>query len=189
MTTRYATAIAAILCATVFPAFAGPFYHLVGGICTDGSTDDNGQLLCNDNITATVEMADGYVSGTPFFDTPQHLPVTVAFFTFSDGVVTIATDFPLGASGPANFGVMPETSGQGSLHIHWFQGFFFDAESGTWQFGQELGPGVGQGYFSSGTYETWVRVIPEPGLLSLVGVALAMLALVRSRRSRVPIRA
>jgi hypothetical protein len=42
---------------------------------------------------------------------------------------------------------MPDTSGQGSLRTHWFPGFFFDAESGTWQFGQEFGPGVGQGYF------------------------------------------
>jgi hypothetical protein len=86
---------------------------------------------------------------------------------------------------------MPDTSGQGALHIHWFQGFFFDAENGIWHFGQEFGPGGGggQGYFSSGTYENWVRAIPEPGLLSLVGVALAMLVLVRSRRSRVRIRA
>jgi hypothetical protein len=191
MTIRYAAAIAAILCATAFPAFAGPFYQLVGGICNDGSGDGNGQLLCSDNIAATVEMADGYVPGTPFADSTQGLPVTVAFFTFSDGFVTIATDFPLGASGPGNFGVMPDTSGQGALHIHWFQGFFFDAENGIWHFGQEFGPGGGggQGYFSSGTYGNWVRVIPEPGLLSLAGVALAMLALVRSRRSRARIRA
>jgi len=125
MTIRYAAAIAAILCATAFPAFAGPFYQLVGGICNDGSGDGNGQLLCSDNIAATVEMADGYVPGTPFADSTQGLRVTVAFFTFSDGFVTIATDFPLGASGPGNFGVMPDTSGQGALHIHWFQGFFF----------------------------------------------------------------
>jgi len=107
MTIRYAAAIAAILCATAFPAFAGPFYQLVGGICNDGSDDGNGQLLCSDNIAATVEMADGYVPGTPFADSTQGLRVTVAFFTFSDGFVTIATDFPLGASGPGNFGSCP----------------------------------------------------------------------------------
>ena len=189
MGARYAAAIAGILCATAFPSFAGPFYQLVGGICTDGSTDVNNQLFCSHNITATVDMADGYVPGTPFLDSPTSLPVTVAFFTFSDGFLTIATDFPLGASGPSNSGVMPVTSGQGSLHIHWFQGFFFDAESGTWQFGEEFGPGSNGRYFSSGSYESFVRVIPEPWSFSLISVALAMLALVRSRRSRVRIRA
>lgn len=188
MAARLATAIALILCATAFSAFAGPVYELVGGICTDGSTTDiGGPLLCSHDITATVEMVDGYIPGTPFGDSPQGPgPSTAAFFTFSDGFVTVATGFPLGASGPGNYGVMPETSGQGSLHIHWFDGLFFDADAGAWHFGLEFGPGGGgaQGYLSSGTYENWVRAIPEPRSLALVGVALAMLVSIRSGRLR-----
>ena len=176
MTARHATALAAILWTTAFSAAAGPMYQLVGGICTDG-TEIGGTLLCSHNITVTVDMVDGYVPGTPFADTSSG-PSTVAFFTFSDGFETIATDFPPGGSGTGNFGVMPVSSGLGSLHIHWFDGFFFDSEGGTWSFGIEIGGG---GYFSSGTYEAWARV-PEPSSFALICVALATLILVRSRR-------
>ena len=87
-------------------ALAGVMYQLEGGICTDGTrTDPGGALLCSHNVTVTAQMIDGYVPGTPFVDSSSGAS-TVAFFTFSDGFITVATDFPPGGSGSGNFGVM-----------------------------------------------------------------------------------
>src|SRR6266542_1535033 len=103
MGARYAAAIAFILCATAFPAFAGPTYYMVGGICTDGTRNDLGELLCSPNyISVRVEMADWYVPGTPFADNPWD-PQSVAFFTYYDGFKDYATDFPIDCCG-ANLG-------------------------------------------------------------------------------------
>jgi hypothetical protein len=187
MGARYAAAIAFILCATAFPAFAGPVYQMVGGICTDGSADDNGQLLCSPNgISVSVEMADGYVPGTPFADSPSD-PQSVALFFFSDGFQTVLTGFPIDCCG-GNLGEMGGPSSQDYLQFHWLDGPNFDASGGTWFFET---PAVETAYFSSGTYDHWEgpRVVAEPQSLALVGVALATLVLVRSRRSRVRLRA
>lgn len=53
--------VALFAAATAFSATAAPvFFHMVGGICTDGTKED-GQLLCSGHITVTVEMVDRYV--------------------------------------------------------------------------------------------------------------------------------
>jgi hypothetical protein len=182
MGARYAAAIAFILCATAFPAFAGPVYQMVGGICTDGSADDNGQLLCSPNgISVSVEMADGYVPGTPFADSPSD-PQSVALFFFSDGFQTVLTGFPIDCCG-GNLGEMGGPSSQDYLQFHWLDGPNFDASGGTWFFET---PAVETAYFSSGTYDHWEgpRVVAEPQSLALTGIALATLVLVRSKRSR-----
>ncbi len=191
MAARYATAIAVILCATAFSAFAGPVYEMVGGICTDGWRGDMGQLLCDPNgISVTVEMADWYVPGTWFGDSPQD-PQSVALFTFYDGFPSygyVVTGFPIDCCG-SNSGEMGGPSDQDYLFIHWLDGPNFEAFRGEWFFWTPTG---GDPYFSSGTYDYWVgprAPAAEPQSLVLVSVALATLVLVRSRRSRVPIRA
>jgi hypothetical protein len=191
MGARSAAAIAFILCATAFPAFAGAFYQMVGGICTDGSRDDNGQLLCGPNfISATVEMADGYVLGTFFADNPSD-PQSVAFFTFYDGFQPygyVATGFPIDCCG-SNLGAMGGPSDGDFLQFHWLDGPNFDAFGGRWFFSTPTG---GDQYFSSGTYDHWEgprAPVAEPQSLALAGVALATLVLVRSRRSRMRMRA
>ena len=77
MGARYAAVIAFFLCTTAFPASAGAYYSMVGGICTDGSRDDNGELLCSYHIADHVELtvlvrggaSAGYgVSGVEFGD-------------------------------------------------------------------------------------------------------------------------
>ena len=65
--------VAMLAAATAFSACAGPTYGLVGGICTDGSTTTGlpgDPLLCSHHIIVVVEMADGYVPGTPFSASP-----------------------------------------------------------------------------------------------------------------------
>jgi hypothetical protein len=192
MRIRYAAAIAFILCAIAFPAFAGPSYQMVGGICTDGSTDDNGQLLCSPNISAAVEMADWYVLGTPFSEDAS-APQSVAFFTFYDGFQPygyVATVFPIDCCG-GNLGEMGGASEGDFLQFHWLDGPNFDASGGRWFFSTPTGPNPGDLYFSSGTYDHWEgpRVVAEPQSLALIGIALATFVLVRSilvrsRRSR-----
>jgi len=192
MAARYATAIAVILCATAFSAFAGPVYQMVGGICTDGSRDDMGELLCSTStyIVATVEMADWYVPGTEFGDNPQD-PQSVALFSFYDGFPSygyVVTGFPIDCCG-SNLGRMGGPSDRDYLFFHWLDGPNFLALRGEWFFWTPTGTGE---YFSSGTYDYWVgprAPAAEPQSLVLVSVALATLVLVRSRRSRVPIRA
>jgi hypothetical protein len=193
MAARYATAIAFILCATAFPAFAGPTYYMVGGICTDGTRDAFGELLCSHSISVTVEMREGYVPGTFFFEDEFSDPQTVAFFTFEDGspLGFVATSFPPGCCG-GNIGRMGGASEGDFLQFHWLfggDGPYFDADtySGTWFFATPKSLDPGDVYFSSGTYDYWLgpRVVAEPQSLALAGVALATLVLVRSRRSRV----
>jgi hypothetical protein len=173
MSVRFpAAAISVILCAAAFSAYGGPVYQLVGGICTDGTPPDLGlPPLCSHNITVTVEMVDGYVPGTPFTVSSQGPePSPVALLVFSDGFENLTADFPIGAFGQGNSGVMPESTGRTGLHIHWFDGLFFDTEAdGTWRFGEELAL---LNYFSSGTYEEWA-LVPEPPSLALIGVAFA----------------
>jgi hypothetical protein len=191
MRARYAAAIAFVLCATAFPAFAGPTYQMVGGICTDGSTDANGQLLCDPNsVFATVEMADGYVPGTFFADDPSD-PQSVAFFTFYDGFQPygyVATGFPIDCCG-SNLGVLGGPPDGDFLQFHWLDGPNFYAFGGTWFFSTPTG---GDPYFSSGTYDHWEgprTSVAEPPSLALVGVALTTLVFVLSRRLRVRMRA
>jgi hypothetical protein len=131
-------------------------------------------------------MADGYVPGTPFADSPSD-PQSVALFFFSDGFQTVLTGFPIDCCG-GNLGEMGGPSSQDYLQFHWLDGPNFDASGGTWFFET---PAVETAYFSSGTYDHWEgpRVVAEPQSLALVGVALATLVLVRSRRSRVRLRA
>src|SRR5207244_9402848 len=66
--------VAMLAAAAAFSACAAPlFFHLEGGICTDGSTTTGlpgGPLLCGHHIKVEIEMVDGYVPGTPFSASP-----------------------------------------------------------------------------------------------------------------------
>src|SRR5690349_684451 len=109
MNARYAAAIAFILCATAFRAFAGPTYEMVGGFCTYSSVGDEDPFcsLLGGPVRATVEMADGYVLGTFFADNASD-PQSVAFFFFDDGFQPygqVATGFPIDCCG-SNLGTM-----------------------------------------------------------------------------------
>jgi len=191
MSARYAAAIAFVLCATAFPAFAGAYYSMVGGICTDGSRDDNGELLCSHGIAANVQMADGYVLGTFFADNPSD-PQSVDFLDFFDGFLPygyVFTGFPIDCCG-SNLGSIGGLLDADFLQFHWLDGPNFEAFDGKWFFSTPTG---GDQYFSSGTYDHWAgprRVVDvaEPQSPALVGIALATLVLVRSRRSRVEAR-
>lgn len=190
MGARYAAAIAFILCATAFPAFAGPYYSMVGGVCTDGIRDDTGELLCNFH-GANVQMADGYVPGTFFADNPWD-PQSVDFLDFYDGVLPygyVFTGFPIDCCG-SNLGSMGGPPDGDFLQFHWLDGPNFEAFGGRWFYSTPTG---GDQYFSSGTYDHWegprIFVDPEPQSLALASLALATLVLVRSRRSRIRMRA
>ena len=183
--------VAVLAAATAFPATAAPlFFHMVGGICTDGSATTGlpgGPLLCGHHINVEIEMADGYVPGTPFSASSCCDTSPVVNFFYSDSFETVNTDFPTGAFGAGNFGLMSNVPGQSHVGIHWFDGFWFDAAAGVWDFGLEMGGGV---YLASGTYTDWViGRVPEPASLALVLFALATLISIRSKRSRVRIRA
>lgn len=188
MRARYAAAITFILCATAFPAFAGAYYEMVGGTCTYSNVGDEGGPFCQfGTVTATVVMADGYVPGTSFASFSEFPPSAVAFFSFSDGYLGGETDFPLGFAGGVVSGQMPNGFGLGTLHVHWENSFFFEADGPFWTFCRVSC----EGYFSTGNYLEWAgpRVVAEPQSLALAGVALATLVLVRSRRSSVRMRA
>ena len=189
MGARYAAAIAFILCATAFPAFAGALYEMVGGTCIDSNVGDEGGPFCQfGTVTAALIMADGYVPGTSFASFSNFPPSAVTFFSFSDGYLGGETDFPSsGFNGGVVSGQMPNGVGQGSLHVHWENSFSFDADGRFWTFCRVSC----EGYFSTGSLLEWAgpRVVAEPQSLALVGVALAKLVLVRSRRSRVRLRA
>jgi hypothetical protein len=189
MGARYAAVIAFILCTTAFPASAGAYYSMVGGICTDGSRDDNGELLCSYHIAANVQMADQYVLGTFFAENPWD-PQSVDFLDFYDGFYPygyVFTGFPIDCCG-SNLGSMGGPPEGDFLQFHWLDGPNFEAFGGRWFFSTPTGDGQ---YFSSGTYDHWEgpRVVAEPQSLALAGVALATLVLVRSRRSRMRMRA
>jgi hypothetical protein len=134
-------------------------------------------------------MADGYVPGTSFASFSNFPPSAVTFFSFSDGYLGGETDFQSsGFNGGVVSGQMPNGVGQGSLHVHWENSFSFDADGRFWTFCRVSC----EGYFSTGSLLEWAgpRVVAEPQSLPLVGVALATLVLlVRSRRSRVRLRA
>jgi hypothetical protein len=183
--------VAAFAAATAFSAIAAPlFFHMEGGICTDGSTTTGlpgGPLLCGHTIKVQIEMVDGYVPGTPFNAGACCETSPVVSFWYSDSVETVNTDFPTGAFGAYNAGLMSNVPGQSYLAIHWFDGFWFDAGAGTWDYAIEHGGGI---YLASGTYTDWViGRVSEPASLALVFFALVTLISVRSRRSHVRIRA
>jgi len=186
MGVRYAAAIAFMLCATAFPAFAGTLYEMVGGTCIDSNVGDEGGPFCQlGTVSATLIMADGYVPGTSFASFSEFPPSAVAFFSFSDGYLGGATNFPSGFNGGVVSGQMPNGIGEGSLHVHWENSFSFDADGRFWTFCRVSC----EGYFSTGSLLEWAgpRVVAEPQSLALAGVALAALGLVRFRRSLVPV--
>lgn len=186
MGAKYAAAIAFIFCATAFPAFAGAIYQMVGGDCTYSNVGGPGPCGPRD-VYADLYMADGYVPGTAFTSSSDFPPFAVTFFTFSDGYLGGDTDFPSGFVGGVVSGQMPNGVGEGYLSVHWEHSFSFEAYGGVWTFCRVLC----EGYFSTGTYREWAgpRVVAEPQSLALIGVALATLVLVRSRRSRIRMRA
>jgi len=176
----------AALFATSFPASAGQWFTMVGGICTNSIPF--AEECHNQHVTAQIQMVDGYVPGTPFFASmPAGDPSPIAEFLLSiGGVITWSSDFPTfppgSCCGVYNAGVMSDIAGVSGVQIHWFDGWSFDAEGNDWLFALDNGSG---GLFYSGTFTDWVPGrIPEPQSLALVLAGLLALISVQSRRSR-----
>jgi hypothetical protein len=119
----------AALFVTSFPASAGLWFTMVGGICTQSIPFT--EECHNQHVTAQVQMVDGYVPGTPFFaSVPRGDRSPIArlgvFNQIGSGVSRV---MPIFSNVPPRVLLWRlqrgNPVGQSEVSIHWFDGFSF----------------------------------------------------------------